>query len=178
MGASHAQAQAVTADPGTWRPMSYANLQAPSPATATYVDIWKDALDANNRHYESRGDRRFVGGNAPANEAHFVIWSSQRSAVFSILDTASQCTTKATFRDVGATVKLCPMRIAIYEGLQVRTMDGGMACFLELASASADPDASGAYASYDAATRNLKTGLIVKHTAVDGCSFDIPLPRR
>ncbi|MGR9426216.1 hypothetical protein [Rhizobium leguminosarum] len=178
MGASQAQAQAVTADPGAWRTMSYANLQTPSPATATYVDIWKDALDANNRYYEKRGDRRFAGGNAPASEAHFVIWSNRRSAVFSVLDTASHCTTKASFPDVGATVKLCPMRIAIYEGLQVKTMDGGKACFLELAGPSGDPQASGAYASYDVTGRRLKTGLIVNHTAVDGCSFDVPLPRQ
>ncbi|SCB50160.1 hypothetical protein [Rhizobium multihospitium] len=178
MNASQAQAQAVTSDPGAWRAMSYANLQAPSPATATYIDIWKDALDANNRHYESRGDRRFAGGNAPATEAHFIIWSSRRSAVFTILDTASQCTTKASFPDAGATVKLCPMRIAIYEGLQVRTMDGGKACFLELAGTLADANASGAYASYDVASRSLKTGLIVNHTAVDGCSFSVPLPRQ
>lgn len=178
MGGSNAQAQTVTADPGAWRSMSYTNLQTASPATATYVDIWKDAIDENNRHYESRGDRRFSGGNAPVNEAHFVIWSSRRSVVFSILDTASQCATKAAFPAVGATVKLCPMRIAIYEGLQVRTMDGGKACFLELAHATADPSASGAYASYDVARRTLKTGLIVNHAAVDGCSFDVPLPRQ
>lgn len=179
MEASHAQAQTVTADPGAWRSMSYANLQVPSPATATYIDIWKDAIDENNRHYEQRGDRRFAGGNAPANEAHFVIWSSRRSVVFSVLDTASQCEAKTAFPAVGATVKLCPMRIAIYEGLQVRTMDGGKACFLELDKPSpTDATASGSYASYDVTRRALKTGLIVNHVAVDGCSFDMPLPRQ
>lgn len=177
MEATSAKAQAVTADPGAWRSMSYANLQTPSAATATYVDIWKDAIDKNNRHYEERGDRRFSGGNAPVSEAHFVIWSSRRSVVFSVLDTASQCQPKAAFPDSGATVKLCPMRIAIYEGLQVRTMDGGKACFLELDQPSA-AGSSGAYASYDTASRTLKTGLIVNHAAVDGCSFDVPLPRQ
>lgn len=179
MEASHAHAQTITADPGAWRSMSYANLQAPSPVTATYVDIWKDAIDENNRHYEQRGDRRFSGGNAPVNEAHFVIWSSRRSVVFSVLDTASQCEPKAAFPEAGATVKLCPMRIAIYEGLQVRTLDGGKACFLELEQgASAGQDASGAYASYDVASRTVNTGVIVNHIAVEGCSFDVPLPRQ
>ncbi len=46
------------------------------------------------------------------------------------------------------------MRIAIYEGLQVKTMDGGKACFLELAGPSGDPQASGAYASYDVTARH------------------------
>jgi len=176
MESTSAKAQAVTADPGAWRSMSYANLQTPSAATATYVDIWKDAIEKNNRHYEERGDRRFSGGNAPVSEAHFVIWSSRRSVVFSVLDTASQCEPKAAFPESGATVKLCPMRIAIYEGLQVRTMDGGKACFLELNQPSA-AGSSGAYASYDTTSRTLKTGMIVNHAAVDGCSFDVPLPR-
>ncbi len=179
MEGSSAKAQTPTADPGAWRSMSYANLQTPSPATATYVDIWKDAIDENNRHYEQRGDRRFSQGNAPANEAHFVIWSSRRSVVFSILDTASQCEPRAAFPEAGAAVKLCPVRIAIYEGLQVRTMDGGKACFLELDQPSpTTAAASGAYASYDVARRTLKTGLLVNHEAVDGCSFDVPLPRQ
>jgi hypothetical protein len=179
MDGSNAHAQTVTADPDAWRSMSYADLQTPSMATATYIDIWKDAIDENNRHYESRGDRRFSGGNAPAIEAHFVIWSSRRSVVVTILDTASQCAPKASFPAIGASVKLCPMRIAIYEGLQVRTLDGGKACFLELEQgASAGQDAPGAYASYDVARRTVKTGVIVNHIAVEGCSFDVPLPRQ
>jgi len=64
----------------------------------------------------------------------------------------------------------------VYEGLQVRTMDGGRACFLELApGAPPDPAASAAYASYDVQTRTLRTGMIVNHKAVDGCSLAIPL---
>lgn len=172
-----ALAQSVTPDPGAWRPMSYADLQRPSPSTATYVDIWKDAIDRNNEEYRARGDRRFAGGNAPVTEAHFVIWSSRRSVVFSILDTAIGCTVKAVVPEARATVKLCPLRIAVYEDLQVRTMDGGRACFLELApGAPADPTASAAYASYDVQIRTLKTGVIVGHKAVDGCSLAIPLP--
>jgi hypothetical protein len=171
-----ALAQSVTPDPGAWRPLSYADLQRPSPSTATYVDIWKDAIDRNNEEYRARGDRRFAEGNAPVTEAHFVIWSSRRSVVFSILDTAIGCTVKAVVPEARATVKLCPLRIAVYEGHQVRTMDGGRACFLELApGAPADPAASAAYASYDVQSRTLKTGMIVNHKAVDGCSLAVPL---
>lgn len=171
-----AEAQPLTPDPATWRPMSYANLQRPSPETATYADIWKEAIDANNRAYAARGDRRFTDGNAPVTEAHFVIWSSRRSVVLSVLNTAIGCSVKQVARDVHATVKLCPMRIAIYEGLQVRTMDGGRGCFLELdPGALSDPAASAAYVSYDVATKTLKTGMIVNHKAVDGCSLDVPL---
>jgi hypothetical protein len=169
-------AQSVTPDPGAWRPMSYADLQRSSPATATYADIWKEAIERNNEGYRARGDRRFAGGNAPVTEAHFVIWSSRRSVVLSVLDTAIGCTVKSVAPDARATVKLCPLRIAVYEGLQVRTMDGGRACFLELApGAPPDPAASAAYASYDVQTRTLRTGMIVNHKAVDGCSLAIPL---
>ena len=171
-----ARAQTVTADPGAWRPMSYTDLQRPSLATATYVDIWKDAIESNNTGYRDRGDHRFAGGNAPAVEAHFVIWSARRSVVFSVLDTAIGCSVKAIVPKARATVKLCPLRIAFYEGLQVRTMDGGQACFLELdPGAPADPSASAAYASYDVPNRTLKTGMIVDHKAVEGCSLSIPL---
>lgn len=171
-------AQSLTPDPGAWRPMSYADLQKPSRQTATYLDIWKDAIDVNNRAYKARGDQRFTDGNAPATEAHFVIWSSTKSVVLSILNTVTGCTLKELRAAAGATVKLCPLRIAIYEGLQVRTLDGGRACFLELTSrgvgTSGNPQAA-SYASYDVATKTVKTGLIVDHQAVDGCSQNISL---
>jgi hypothetical protein len=179
MRSSDAEAQVATPDPGSWRPMAYAELQYPSPAMATYVDIWKDAIDQNNRAYALRGDHRYFKANAPASEAHFVIWSSRRSAVLSVLDAATLCSVKTALPEMRAIVKLCPMRIAIYEGLQVKTLDAGKACFLELEpSDDRDPSASAAYASYDVARRALKIGLVVDHAALDGCSFDVPLPRQ
>ena len=44
-----AKAQSLTPDPGTWRPMSYADLQRPSQVTATYTDIWKDAIEEDRK---------------------------------------------------------------------------------------------------------------------------------
>jgi hypothetical protein len=171
-----ARAQSLTPDPGAWRPMSYANLQNPSSQSATYSDIWKDAIDANNRAYKARGDQRFTNGNAPVTEAHFVIWSASRSVVLSVLNTAIACSTKQVAPDARATVKLCPMRIAIFEGVQVRTMDGGSGCFLELeAGVRPDREASAAYASYDTESKTVRIGMILNHQAVDGCSKSIPL---
>lgn len=158
--------------------MSYANLQNPSPQTATYRDIWKDAIDINNRAYKARGDQRFNDGNAPATEAHFVIWSPTKSVVLSILNTVTGCTLKELRAAAGATVKLCPLRIAIYEGGEVRTLDGGRACFLELTpnvvGTNGNPQAA-FYASYDVAAKTVKTGLIIDHQPVDGCSQNIAL---
>jgi len=171
-----AKAQSLTPDPGTWRPMSYADLQRPSQVTATYTDIWKDAIEENNRNYHARGDERFASGNAPVTEAHFVIWSSQRSVVLSTLNTVTACEVKSVDRAAHVTIKLCPVRMAIYDGLQVRTLEAGRACFLEPdASAAFDPSATAAYASYDIPTRTVKIGMIVNHAAVDGCSFNVPL---
>lgn len=159
--------------------MAYADLQLPSPGSATYADIWNDAITRNNHTYGERGDARFRESNAPAIEAHFVVWSRRRSAVLSILDTATGCTVKMVVPQAHATVKLCPMRVAIYEGLAVRTLDGGRACFLELsAAASGNPTGAAAYASYDAASHTVRTGMIIDHKAVDGCSLAIPLGRR
>ena len=177
---SHARAQTPTPDPGAWRPVSYADLQRPSDSTATYADIWRDAIEENNRAYVARGDKRFVGANAPATEAHFVIWSPKKSVVLSVLDTAVGCATHLVDPSAHARVKLCPMRIAIYEGVQVRTMDGGKACFLESEQAqtraAVDPASSVAYVAYDVGAKTLRTGMIVNHKPVDGCSTKIPLP--
>ena len=170
------QAQALTPNPGAWRPLAYANLQRPAAREATYFDIWKDAIDANNRAYKSRGDRRFSGANAPATEAHFVIWSAKRSVVLSLLDTALGCSEKV--RIAGAVVKLCPMRIAVYDGLNVRTLDAGRGCFIEPSiGGTLDPSRAAGYGAYDVASRTLKIGAIVDHRAFDGCSFNIPLVR-
>lgn len=178
---STAGAQTPTPDPGAWRPLSYADLRRPSAATATYADIWRDAIDENNRAYRARGDLRFAGANAPAIEAHFVIWSSKKSVVVSVLDTALSCTLKESRAAAHATVKMCPQRIAIYQGAQVRTLDGGRACFLELAAPAAgeplDPNRAVVYAAYDVASKTIRTGLVIDHQAIDGCSQSIPLAR-
>lgn len=172
-------AQTPTPHPEAWRPISYADLQRPSSATATYADIWKDAIDANNHAYRTRGDTRFANGNAPVTEAHFIIWSSKKSVVLSILDTAIGCSDHFADRAVHAKVKLCPLRIAEFEGATVNTKDGGKVCFLELdpssSNARIDAAKSVAYASYDVATKTIKTGMIVDHKVVDGCSNSIPL---
>ena len=173
--ADSARAQALTPDPGAWRPLVSANLQKPTRRDATYVDIWQDAIEANNRAYRARGDRRLSGGAAPASEAHFVIWSAKRAVVLSVLDTALGCSEKA--RKAGAVVKLCPMRVAIYEGLHVRTLAAGRGCFIEPAAGVTLGATAALYGAYDAAARALKIGAIVDRRALDGCSFTIPLGR-
>ena len=176
---TQAAAEALTPDPSAWRSFAYADLQSPSPATATFAELWRDKVEENNRAYRDRGDRRFIEGNAPATEAHFVIWSAKRSVVVSLLNTATDCTLKELRSSAGATVKLCPLRIAIYDGLLVRILDGGRGCVLETVPEAGPPSpasaSSGAYASYDVRTRTIRTGLLIDHEPVDGCSLSIPL---
>lgn len=178
IGAAPLLSQALTPDPGTWRPLAYSDLRRPTARSATYADIWKDRIEANNDGYLARGDRRFVDGNAPATEAHFVVWSAKRSVVLSILNTALGCQEKARDRNAGVVVKLCPMRVAVYDGLQVRTMEAGRACFIEAAAgATLNPKMAAAYGAYDVASKSLKVGLVVSHQAPDGCAFSVPLNR-
>jgi hypothetical protein len=171
-------AQTLTPDPGAWRPFAYSDLQRPTPRNATYADIWKDQLDANNEAYRARGDRRFVDGNAPATAAHFVIWSEQRSVVLTVLNTALGCSPKLRDAKAQVLVKLCPMRIAIYNGIRVETLDAGRGCYLEPeANSTINPSVAAAYGAYDVGARRLKLGMVVNHRVVDGCSFNIPLVR-
>lgn len=179
LAAGSAAAQELTPNPAAWRPVNYADLRQPTKKTATFAEIWKDALDDNNRAYRAKGDTRYGDGNAPATEAHFVIWSAQKSVVMSVLNTVDGCAIHYEDKAVGAIVKLCPMRLAFYDGLLMRVLGGGKSCFLELLPASgtapADPARSVAYASYDVAAKTIRTGLIVNHKAVAGCSSAIPL---
>ncbi|MGX7743961.1 hypothetical protein [Rhodopseudomonas parapalustris] len=173
---SSCRAQARTPDPAAWRAMSYADLQHPSSSTATYFDIWKEAIDDNNRTYATHGHDRFADGNAPVAEAHFVVWSSRRSVVLSMLNTASGCTTIQTLSKAAVTVRLCPMRLALYEGIEVHVMDAGRGCFVESAAGKTTDQEAAVYASYDVRTRTLRTGAIVNHAVVPDCSFEVPIP--
>jgi hypothetical protein len=173
---SVAFAQTFTPDPGEWRPLAYANLRKPTPRDATFVDIWNDVVDAGDRAEARRGDPRLASGKPSAIEAHFVIWSPARSVVLSVLDTTLGCSAKPRDPETRAVIKLCPMRVAIYDGLRVQTMEAGRGCFLEPQS-GARLDVSAAYGAYDVASRTLKIGMIVNHRPVGGCSFNIPLPR-
>lgn len=170
--------QARTQNPAAWRSLTYSNLQQPGKPEETFFDIWVDAIANNNRAYVARGDRRFLSGNAPVTEGHFVIWTPKRSVVISILNTALGCTLKSRETVVRAIVRLCPMRVAIYEGLRVETMEAGRACLVEPELGSTiDPTSASTSASYDVASRTVKLGTIVNHRAVDGCSFTLPIGR-
>lgn len=176
--AQEGRAAGTTADPQRMRPLSYTDLRSERPEVATYREIWRDALRANGKAYEAKGDLRYVGDTAPATEAHYVVWTPTRSLVFTVLNTATGCTTHLDRPDIGIRVKLCPMRVAFYEGGRKTVTAGPAVCYLEWtnpALAKADAYRSVAYAAYDRATRTLQLNLTVDHKPLEDCGFAIPL---
>ena len=172
------QTEGTTTDPGRPRPLKYADLREDGPQVGTFREIWADALTQNNKSYEHQGDLRYVGGFAPATEAHYVIWTPSRSVVFSILNTTTFCKEYLERPDIGVRVKMCPMRVAFYEGGR-KTVIGGMnVCYLEWTApdlAKSDPYRSVAYASYDPKSKLLSTSLTVDHKPLEDCGYTIRL---
>lgn len=183
--ASDALAQAAASDaltPKSWRPVSYADLQLPSPATQSFADIWADAIVANNAAYLKRGDVRFQAGNAPVTESHAVVRSPSRTAIVSVLNTATGCKTIATDAPGHATLKRCPMRVATFDGVHNLVGEAGAGCFIEYApppaNASLDPSRNVAVSSYDAETRTIRVGVVFAKKIVDDCQINVPVPKR
>jgi hypothetical protein len=168
-------AQETTPNPGAWRPLVHADLKTELPDNLTYVDIWKDALAANNRAYDAKGVTRGPGENAPAVDAHVVIRSPQRTVVLTMLDTEAGCKPAPFPKSVSVAVKMCPTRLVIFDGVLSSTKDLPPSCYLEVESGgSTDPSAYAAYAAYDTVTMTIKIGLIIDHQPVDQCARFIP----
>ena len=170
-------AQALTPHPENWRPIVYRDLQIPGPEDRVFVDLWADLIQSNNRRYIAAGDRRYALSNAPAREAHVVVRGGDRSALLSILDTATNCAVVVEDPATKTSVKICPMRLALWIGAQpiIREAKG---CYLEPRSAGAftsDPSYAASYASYDVATKSIRLGVILAHRAVERCAQTVPL---
>ena len=173
-------AQLPSTEPGKWRPVVYADLQLPGETALPFASLWADELRRNNDAYKAKGDRRFLVANAPAAESHVVIRSPERVVVLSVLHTVTACTTLR--RDVShATLKSCPMRLAIYENGQSRVADAGRGCFIEYAASQGGsaPDMvrNAALAAYDIENRTIRAGIVFQGQAADECQFRVPIPR-
>ena len=73
-------------------------------------------IDRNNRRYAAAGDSRYAVGNAPAREAHFVVRGGDKIAMLSVLNIATACKTIAADAATNINVKMCPMRLAFWQG--------------------------------------------------------------
>lgn len=175
------EVRAQSAAPVEWRSVAYADLQLPGPTVTSFAAIWADEITRNNAAYRKKGDRRFLVGHAPATESHFVIRSPIKIVVLSVLNTATACRPIATDGVGRATLKRCPMRLAIYQSGRSSILKAEMGCFIEYAvmeaGASRNPARNASYAAYDKATRTIRTGLFFAGQLVDECIARIPLPR-
>ena len=101
-----------------------------------------------------------------------------RSRCLSILDTATDCVavTRDAARDIS--VKMCPMRLALWNGPKA-TIREAKGCYLEPGAGSghftADPSYAISYASYDTNTKSIRLGVILAHRAIEQCSQTVPL---
>jgi hypothetical protein len=141
----------------------------------TYIDVWKDALVANNKAYEAKGAAPGEGRNAPASEAHVVVRGPTRTIVLTTLDTDGGCKPAEFPSPSGVAIKMCPTRLVAFEGAIANTSELPASCYLETApNSSPGPDEAASYAAYDTVTKTIKIGLIVNHRAIDQCARFIP----
>jgi hypothetical protein len=168
-------AQELTANPGAWRPLVSADLREELPDNLTYIDVWKDALVANNKAFEAKGSTLVGGRNAPASDAHVVVRGSARTIVLTTLDTESGCKPAEFSYPADVTIKICPTRLVVFEGAVANTTELPANCYLESEpKSSAAPNDAASYAAYDTITKTIKIGLIVNHRAIDECVRFIP----
>ena len=170
------QAQELSINPGAWRPLAHADLKTELQDNLTYIDVWNDALTANNRSYDAKGATRAPGANAPANDAHLVVRGPNWTAVLTTLDTESGCKPAEFAFPAGVTIKMCPTRLVVFEGALSRTKELPASCYLESGAAvTADPHEDASYGAFDTVTKTVKIGLIVNHRAIDECARFIPI---
>lgn len=175
-----ALAQTETPNPNQWRPVVYSDLQLPGERALPFASLWADELKRNNDAYKVRGDTRWIIANAPATESHVVVRSPQRTAVLSVLHTVTACRVIRS-DPPHATLKSCPMRLAIYQDERSSVGDAGRGCFIEYGArpANAAPDLvrNAALASYDPENRTIRAGIVFKGEAIDECRFSVSVPQ-
>lgn len=175
--ASALRAQELTSNPGAWRPLVHADLETELPDNLTYIDVWKDALVANNKAHEAKGEALVGGRNAPARDAHVVVRSSTRTMVLTTLDTDGGCQSAKFSYPSDVMIQMCPTRLVVFEGAIANAIELPASCYLEGdPKSSPGPDGAASYAAYDAITKTIKIGLIVNHRAIDECARFVPTP--
>ncbi len=178
VAAATAQAQELTPHPENWRPIVYRDLQIPGPQDRIYADLWADVIQSNNRRYLAAGDRRFLLGNAPVREAHALVRGGDKVALLSILDTATHCVAVARDLSSDLSVKMCPMRLAVWNRSST-TIREAKGCYLEAGVGArktmANLSYAASYTSYDVLTKSIRLGVILGRRLVEQCSQSVPL---
>jgi hypothetical protein len=189
-GQSKAQASpgtaspSYTSDPERWRPVAYADLAFPEGEAEAYASIWQDRLDESNAHPPttsspdsmSNPKMSFALGNRGASEWHFSANFQTKLVTLSVLYTPYVCTDEYPSPSTAARIKVCPMRLAVFQDGRYAITDSA-ACFL-LKTGEGPIEDSGAtttQVAYDVGLRAFKIRYTVSHTNIAQCEQTVPL---
>jgi hypothetical protein len=181
-----ASPESFTRDPDRWRPVAYSDLRFPRGEAESYASIWQDRLDESNSKPPPAPlpvrplpdpSLSYVVGNRGASEWHFTINFQTKLAALTVLDTPNVCTDEYPSPTLGVKIKVCPMRLAMFEADHYVLVIDGAACFLEKRPEAPVEDSSATCTevSYDVATRAFKIRYAVSHTEIPQCAQTVPL---
>jgi len=173
-----------TADPDRWRPVAYADLMFPTGEAEAYASIWQDRLDESNAKpppaivpgQKPNPATSYAVGNRGASEWHFSINFQTKLVVLTVLSTPHVCTDEIPTPSPTTKIKVCPMRLATFEGARYSIIDGA-ACFLEKTGVGPveDSTATTTLVSYDVNLRAFKIRYTVAHTNIPQCDQTVLL---
>ena len=176
----------LTPDPERWRPVAYADLRLPHGEAESYASIWQDRLDeSNSKPPPAPAPGRplpdpslsYAVGNRGASEWHFTINFQTKLAALTVLDTPHVCTDEYPSPVAGVRIKVCPMRLAMFEADRYALVIDGAACFLEKQADAPieNSSATRTEVSYDVAARAFHIRYTVSHMEIPQCAQTVPL---
>ena len=119
----------------------------------------------------------YAVGNRGASEWHFTINFQTKLAALTVLDTPNVCTDEYPSPAPGVKIKVCPMRLAMFEADRYALVIDGAACFLEKQPDAPieDSSATRTEVSYDVTARAFKIRYTVSHMEIPQCAQTVPL---
>jgi hypothetical protein len=175
-----------TPDPERWRPVAYSDLRLPWGEAESYASIWQDRLDESNSKPPPASlpgrpltdpSFSYAVGNRGASEWHFTINFQTKLAALTVLDAPHVCTDEYPSPAAGVKIKVCPMRLAMFEGNRYALVIDGAACFLERQPDAPveDSSATRTEVAYDVDARAFKIRYTVSHVEIPQCAQTVPL---
>ena len=184
--AAPAYCESFTPDPERWRPVAYSDLRFPRGEAESYASIWQDRLDESNAKPPPVAipgrpapdpSLSYAVGNRGASEWHFTINFQTKLAALTVLDTPNVCTDEYPSPAIGARIKVCPMRLALFEADSYSLIVDGAACYIEKQPQAPveDSSATRTEVSYDVGARAFKIRYTVSHIEIPQCAQTVPL---
>jgi hypothetical protein len=184
--ATAASPESFTPDPERWRPVAYSDLRFPRGEAESYASIWQDRLDESNSKRAPEplpggafpdSSLSYAVGNRGASEWHFTINFQTKLAALTVLDTPNVCTDEYPSPELGVKIKVCPMRLAVFESDRYALVIEGAACFIEKQPQAPieDSSATRTEVSYDVTVRAFKIRYMVSHVEIPQCAQTVPL---